>query len=128
MIVEDTVTMLCKCYTVANCMVAHRLCDDAVSLRRSSNAVRPNAVAPQFCCSSTCLLVHDNRTTSNHAHNLYAHTLFALCSFKHMRKNQYEEQLFKCEDERFEMDMLIDSTASTIKVLEPLAEEVSLTT
>jgi histone deacetylase complex regulatory component SIN3 len=48
------------------------------------------------------------------------------CSFKHMRKNQYEEQLFKCEDERFEMDMLIDSTASTIKVLEPLAEEVSL--
>jgi paired amphipathic helix protein Sin3a len=45
-----------------------------------------------------------------------------------MRKNQYEEQLFKCEDERFEMDMLIDSTASTIKVLEPLAEEVSLPT
>ena len=27
-------------------------------------------------------------------------------SFKHMRKNQWEEQLFKCEDERFEIDMV----------------------
>jgi len=27
-------------------------------------------------------------------------------SFKHMRKNQYEEALFKCEDERFEIDMV----------------------
>lgn len=27
-------------------------------------------------------------------------------SFKHMRKNQYEEALFKCEDDRFEIDMV----------------------
>jgi paired amphipathic helix protein Sin3a len=46
-------------------------------------------------------------------------------NFKHMRKNQYEEALFICEDERFEIDMVIDSTASTIRLLEPLAEEVS---
>ena len=26
-------------------------------------------------------------------------------SFKAMRKNQYEESLFRCEDDRFEMDM-----------------------
>jgi paired amphipathic helix protein Sin3a len=41
-----------------------------------------------------------------------------------MRKNQYEEALFKCEDERFEIDMVIDSNMSTIRVLEPLAEEI----
>lgn len=41
-----------------------------------------------------------------------------------MRKNQYEEALFKCEDERFEIDMVIDSNMSTIRVLEPLAEEL----
>lgn len=45
-------------------------------------------------------------------------------SFKHMRKNQYEEALFKCEDERFEIDMIIDSNMSTIRMLEPLAEEI----
>ncbi|RYG64607.1 hypothetical protein EON64_13620 [archaeon] len=32
-----------------------------------------------------------------------------------MRKNQFEEALFKCEDERFEIDMLIDSNMSTIR-------------
>lgn len=45
-------------------------------------------------------------------------------SFKHMRRNQYEEALFKCEDERFEIDMVIDSNTATIRVLEPLAEEI----
>ncbi len=42
-----------------------------------------------------------------------------------MRKNQYEEALFKCEDERFEIDMIIDSNMSTIRILEPLAEEIA---
>ena len=45
-------------------------------------------------------------------------------SFKHMRKNVYEEALFKCEDERFEIDMCIDSNLATIKILEPIAEEI----
>ena len=45
-------------------------------------------------------------------------------SFKHMRKNQYEEALFKCEDDRFEIDMLIDTNMSTIRMLEPLNEEI----
>jgi len=45
-------------------------------------------------------------------------------SFKHMRKNQYEEALFKCEDERFEVDMVIDSNAAAIAALEPLAQEI----
>ena len=41
-----------------------------------------------------------------------------------MRKNQYEEALFKVEDERFEIDMVIDSNMCTIRMLEPLAEEI----
>ncbi|CAM9105712.1 unnamed protein product, partial [Ectocarpus fasciculatus] len=45
-------------------------------------------------------------------------------SFKHMRKNQYEEALFKCEDDRFEIDMLIDTNMSTIRILEPLNDEI----
>lgn len=46
-------------------------------------------------------------------------------SFKHMRKNQYEEALFRSEDERFEIDMIIDSNMCTIRLLEPIAEEMS---
>ncbi|XP_039159223.1 paired amphipathic helix protein Sin3-like 2 isoform X2 [Eucalyptus grandis] len=41
-------------------------------------------------------------------------------SFKHMRRNQYEESLFRCEDDRFELDMLLESVSSTAK----RAEEV----
>ncbi|CAH0480507.1 unnamed protein product [Peronospora belbahrii] len=47
-------------------------------------------------------------------------------SFKSMRKNQYEEALFKCEDERFEIDMVIETNASTISILEPLAHEIEV--
>ncbi|KAI9922063.1 hypothetical protein PsorP6_000999 [Peronosclerospora sorghi] len=47
-------------------------------------------------------------------------------SFKSMRKNQYEEALFKCEDERFEIDMVIEANASTISILEPLAKEIEM--
>ncbi|CAF2040613.1 unnamed protein product [Brassica napus] len=35
-------------------------------------------------------------------------------SFKHMRKNQYEESLFRCEDDRFELDMLLESVNAAI--------------
>lgn len=46
-------------------------------------------------------------------------------SFKIMRKNQYEDSLFRCEDDRHEVDQCIEHNASTIRVLEPLAEEIS---
>lgn len=45
-------------------------------------------------------------------------------SFKHMRKNQYEESLFCCEDDRFELDMLIESTAATTKSVKELLEKM----
>ncbi|KAL4590754.1 hypothetical protein LXL04_003697 [Taraxacum kok-saghyz] len=38
-------------------------------------------------------------------------------SFKHMRRNQYEESLFRCEDDRFELDMLLESVCSTEELL-----------
>lgn len=47
-------------------------------------------------------------------------------TFRHMRKNQHEEVLFRIEDERFEIDMVIDSNATTLKRLEPIAEEIAL--
>ncbi|XP_047314701.1 paired amphipathic helix protein Sin3-like 2 isoform X2 [Impatiens glandulifera] len=41
-------------------------------------------------------------------------------SFKHMRRNQYEESLFRCEDDRFELDMLLELVSSTSKRAEEL--------
>ncbi|KAK9750900.1 hypothetical protein RND81_02G228900 [Saponaria officinalis] len=46
-------------------------------------------------------------------------------SFKHMRKNQYEESLFRCEDDRFELDMLLESVNVTIKRVEELLEKMN---
>jgi paired amphipathic helix protein Sin3a len=46
-------------------------------------------------------------------------------TFRHMRRNTYEEILFRCEDERFEIDMVIDSNATTLARLEPIAEEIA---
>ncbi|XP_024973666.1 paired amphipathic helix protein Sin3-like 2 isoform X2 [Cynara cardunculus var. scolymus] len=46
-------------------------------------------------------------------------------SFKHMRKNQYEESLFRCEDDRFELDMLLESVSSTAKRAEDLLNSIN---
>ncbi|XP_057948540.1 paired amphipathic helix protein Sin3-like 4 isoform X2 [Malania oleifera] len=46
-------------------------------------------------------------------------------SFKHMRKNQYEESLFRCEDDRFELDMLIESVNVTTKRVEELLDKIN---
>jgi paired amphipathic helix protein Sin3a len=45
-------------------------------------------------------------------------------SFKHVKKNQYEEELFRCEDKRFELDVVIDSNAAAVAVLELINAEV----
>uniref|UniRef100_A0A0D9WBP3 Histone deacetylase interacting domain-containing protein n=1 Tax=Leersia perrieri TaxID=77586 RepID=A0A0D9WBP3_9ORYZ len=45
-------------------------------------------------------------------------------SFKHMRKNQYEESLFRCEDDRFELDMLLESVIVAIKRVEELIDKM----
>ena len=41
---------------------------------------------------------------------------------QHMRKNQYEEALFRCEDDRFELDMTIESNSSAIRAVTPLVQ------
>jgi hypothetical protein len=45
-------------------------------------------------------------------------------TFRHMRRNQHEETLFRVEDERFEIDMSIDTNATALRRLEPIAEEI----
>ena len=49
-------------------------------------------------------------------------------SFKNMRRNEYEEALFNVEDERFEIDMVIDSNMSTVRVLAELHAELETLT
>ncbi|KAE9590399.1 putative transcription regulator Others family [Lupinus albus] len=46
-------------------------------------------------------------------------------SFKHMRRNQYEESLFRCEDDRFELDMLLESVISATKQAEELYNNIT---
>ena len=46
-------------------------------------------------------------------------------SFVGSRKNQYEEYMYRCEDERFELDVVIETNASTIRVLEGVAKKIS---
>ncbi|KAK4481866.1 hypothetical protein RD792_012777 [Penstemon davidsonii] len=49
-------------------------------------------------------------------------------SFKHMRKNQYEESLFRCEDDRFELDMLLESVNATTNRVEELLDSIDVHT
>lgn len=44
-------------------------------------------------------------------------------TFKNMRKNQYEEVLFKCEDERYELDLVVELNCSAIRALEKFTLE-----
>ena len=46
-------------------------------------------------------------------------------SFKHMRKNQYEEAIFRAEDERFELDTSIDTNMACLNALLPVQAELA---
>lgn len=45
--------------------------------------------------------------------------------FLSSKKNVYEEALYKCEDERYEMDRIIEANVATIKVLESASQKLS---
>eukprot|EP01096_Ripella_sp_DP13-Kostka_P010862 TRINITY_DN433_c0_g2_i2.p1 TRINITY_DN433_c0_g2~~TRINITY_DN433_c0_g2_i2.p1 ORF type:complete len:1109 (-),score=559.54 TRINITY_DN433_c0_g2_i2:192-3518(-) len=45
-------------------------------------------------------------------------------SFKAARKNQFEEVLFKCEDDRYELDMVIELNLSTIRAFEMIIRQI----
>ncbi|XP_076678787.1 SIN3 transcription regulator family member A isoform X6 [Andrena cerasifolii] len=46
-------------------------------------------------------------------------------TFVTSRKTQYEEFIYRCEDERFELDGVIETNASTIRVLEGVHKKMS---
>ena len=41
-----------------------------------------------------------------------------------MRRNQYEDALFRCEDDRFEADVILETTRSAAAQLESLWREL----
>ncbi|XP_014680684.1 PREDICTED: paired amphipathic helix protein Sin3a-like isoform X2 [Priapulus caudatus] len=41
------------------------------------------------------------------------------------RKNVYEEHIYRCEDERFELDVVLETNLATIRVLEGVAKKLS---
>ena len=45
-----------------------------------------------------------------------------------MRKNQYEEALFRVEDDRFELDMMIETNASAMRTMANLARQLEVLT
>lgn len=45
-------------------------------------------------------------------------------SFKSLRRNIYEENLFRCEDERYELDMIIENNNAVIQLLQPIADQL----
>ncbi|XP_071446323.1 paired amphipathic helix protein Sin3a isoform X2 [Hetaerina americana] len=46
-------------------------------------------------------------------------------TFVTSRKTQYEEYIYRCEDERFELDVVIETNANTIRILEGVQKKIS---
>lgn len=46
-------------------------------------------------------------------------------TFVTSRKTQYEEIIYRCEDERFELDVVIETNSATIRVLEGVQKKMS---
>lgn len=46
-------------------------------------------------------------------------------TFVTSKKTQYEEFIYRCEDERFELDVVIETNSATIKVLEGVQKKLS---
>jgi len=44
--------------------------------------------------------------------------------FVYIRKTQYEEAIYRCEDERFELDVVIETNTSTIRILEAVQKKM----
>ncbi|XP_076323407.1 paired amphipathic helix protein Sin3a-like [Tachypleus tridentatus] len=45
-------------------------------------------------------------------------------TFVSSRKTQYEEYIYRCEDERFELDVVLETNLSTVHVLEALQKKI----
>ncbi|KAH9526139.1 Paired amphipathic helix protein Sin3a [Dermatophagoides farinae] len=47
-------------------------------------------------------------------------------TFVSSRKTQYEEYVYRCEDERYELDLIIETNLSTIRVLESVQRKMEI--
>ncbi|KAH7945416.1 hypothetical protein HPB49_010724 [Dermacentor silvarum] len=45
-------------------------------------------------------------------------------TFVSSRKTQYEEYIYRCEDERFELDVVVETNLSTIRILEAIQKKL----
>ena len=66
-------------------------------------------------------LVSQTIGSEDFSYSVSNRTLYEL---QHMRRNQYEEALFRCEDDRFEADVILETTHSAIAQLELLQHEM----
>eukprot|EP01066_Platyproteum_vivax_P015417 Platyproteum_vivax@DN6818_c0_g1_i1.p1 len=48
-------------------------------------------------------------------------------SFKHMRRNQFEEMLFKAEDDRYELDMVLEANRGATEMIAPVSDALRST-
>ena len=46
-------------------------------------------------------------------------------TFVSSRKTQYEEYIYRCEDERYELDVVLETNLATIRVLEAVQKKIS---
>lgn len=76
---------------------------------------------PQPICSGRSALekatLNNNWVSVTHGSEEY--------STRFMRKNTFEDNLYRCEDDRYELDMIIETNASTIMKLEPIAATIT---
>lgn len=92
-------------------MCVNGMVESSIRLQPTNQPTKPTASDRPSVLS--CAATQPNQTTPGVSVPVGSEENY---SFKHMRRNQYEEALFRCEDERFEIDMVIDSNTATIRV------------
>ncbi|CAN8067113.1 unnamed protein product, partial [Agarophyton chilense] len=93
--------------------------EHGVELRGSYRRIPPDFPALDYTGRST----HERRTLNDTWINVTRGS--EDYSFKFMRKNQSEDNLFRCEDDRYELDLVIETNAATIMKLETIEATIS---
>ena len=79
---------------------------------------------PHSACNAAVFCTKRNHVPGRLPDPPAGHDLSPFASVQLMRKNQYEEALFRAEDDRFELDMAIECVSSTLQRLQPLAQQL----
>eukprot|EP00178_Gracilaria_changii_P028053 TRINITY_DN949_c3_g1_i1.p1 TRINITY_DN949_c3_g1~~TRINITY_DN949_c3_g1_i1.p1 ORF type:complete len:1871 (-),score=307.17 TRINITY_DN949_c3_g1_i1:6806-12316(-) len=93
--------------------------EHGVELRGSYRRIPPDCPALEYTGRS----MHERRTLNDLWINVTRGS--EDYSFKFMRKNQSEDNLFRCEDDRYELDLVIETNAATIMKLETIEATIS---